>query len=303
MRKNTLLVSIFTFMAAGLFQPNLPAMNISSHFASPEESYKKRVHEFTNDFVEFQKFALHFAPPHELLKELQRYETTICESSKLFYPTFMSKKGDISRIINAHRIENYLCQNKVKFIRVPRKYLFLAGGRWVVIAEKIDEAKPEKSIGLAQLQELVDIVLALGFSDFHDKNVLTTRDGNFVFIDTEDNSFLHKNRHTLLKRLQAYLIEYKIALTQEAHNWLRETIKNLDPEEQVCAPGIHTLQGLDTHSFDTKKLIADFQTIKVDTHNRALQKEQEKWSTIQNVLGAAATITALFLIKASFANS
>lgn len=142
---------------------------------------------------EFQKFVQKFSPPGDLLDVLVSNEQTIYEKPRDFNTAgyaIVAKGTDLSRIITTHRMNNYIEQKEYTSVGVPKKYVFLTGDVWTVIAERIDERKDKHSVTLKQMQEAVDVVENMGYSDFDAKNLIFDKRGKIFFIDTEEESFV-----------------------------------------------------------------------------------------------------------------
>lgn len=156
-------------------------------------NHQKRTLEESSKNSEFQKFVQKFSPPGDLLDVLVSNEQTIYEKPRDFNNAgyaIVAKGTDLSRIIIAHRMNNYIEKKKYTSVGVPKKYIFLAGDVWTVIAEKIDDRKDKRLVTLKQMQEAVDVVENMGYSDFDAKNLIFDKRGKIFFIDTEEESFV-----------------------------------------------------------------------------------------------------------------
>lgn len=221
----------------------------------PVIQHQKRTFEESSKNSEFQKFVQHFSPPANLSAYLVPYERILYEQATVFNrlqdSKFVAKSTDLTRLIIAQRMNNYIKKKNYTSIGVPQKYIFLTGDVWTVIAEKIDETKNKPTIGLQQMMELTDIIETTGYSDFDDKNLMSDKNGKIFFIDTEDKSFISpigkynfgiipgsklrdedtialcKEKYINLNYFNQYLGRYGYLQKEDARNFLMQKINQL----------------------------------------------------------------------------
>lgn len=232
----------------------------------------------------FKKFVTIFSPPPALLEILVPHEKTLYENSMLFNRmrnNVLAKDTDLSRIIISQRMNNYIQQKEYLHVNVPKKYIFLTGDIWMVIAERIDSKKDPHTITLLQMQEAIDIVENLGYSDFDDINLITDSRGILFFIDTEEKSFISpigkynwgiiegshlkdndtealcKEKYLNLMCFNNYLDKYKYIQEEAARQFLKnriETLKNTYETSSVTYTKVTGRTDLDNSEIDSTAL-------------------------------------------------
>ncbi len=239
-----------TALGAGAYWWYKNTMNLDILLAD----HQKRTDKESSKNSEFQKFVQHFSPPARLLSFLVPYEKIIYETPIVFnrmQNSVLAKSTDLTRLIIAKRMSNYLQKKNYTSIGLPNKYIFLTGDIWTVIAERIHEKKGNHTITVQQMKELTDVIENMGYSDFDDKNLITDKNGKIFFIDTEDKSFISpigkfhfgvipgstlrdedttalcKEKYLNLIYFNEYLNKYNYIQEKTAHEFLMQKIDQL----------------------------------------------------------------------------
>lgn len=246
--------------------------------------HQKRTLKESSKNSEFQKFVQKFSPPSDLLDILVPNEQTIYEKPRDFNNAgyaIVAKGTDLSRIIIAHRMNNYIEQKNYTSVGVPKKYIFLTGDVWTVIAEKIDETKDKHPVTLKQMQEAVAVIENMGYSDFDAKNLIFDKRGKIFFIDTEEESFvspigkyhfgviegttlrdndtkaLCKEKSINLQYFDTYLNKCNYSQSKDAHDFLIGRIEQLKGQYENSKETYTKVTGrtdLDTYDVDMNAL-------------------------------------------------
>lgn len=105
-------------------------------------------------------------------------------------PKFYIKGSSIDRIINAQRMNEYLKNKKFNNFKVAPEYLNNQGDCVIVISEQIKTTKKYKKLSLPIIKQMVQITEETGYTDWQvGYNLLEDDQGNYVFVDTENESF------------------------------------------------------------------------------------------------------------------
>ncbi|HSW75740.1 MAG TPA: hypothetical protein VLG50_01740 [Candidatus Saccharimonadales bacterium] len=103
----------------------------------------------------------------------------------------------LDRIQNACKLAHVIKQENLDTLAVAEKCLCKVGkDQWRVLSKKIDINPTDQPISLNELQQLVKVIQKTGFKDFgltaysnNGRNILRSKDGKLVFVDTEARSF------------------------------------------------------------------------------------------------------------------
>lgn len=161
-------------------------------------THQERMEYWLNGAPEsFKLFIQLYSPSPEVLQDWVMQEKTFynhdaSDKYNASQEDFFVKNFDIFRIINARRIKNYIQQKNYMFVDVPKKYIFLTGDSWIVIAQKIKPLKDLTNYKISEqaIDELSDIVTTMGFSDFGlGQNLIIGEDGKIWMIDVEKDAF------------------------------------------------------------------------------------------------------------------
>ena len=137
-----------------------------------------------------------FAPPahiQKLIDENQEIILDLPEDGQVYYlttsPKIYVKASQFDRVINAYRMQNFLTQNNISTITVPKKYVSKVGQKFMVFVEAVDIEDIE-SINLEEVQDLIAFIEGTGYCDLHDGNLKRDKKtGKLICIDTETRSF------------------------------------------------------------------------------------------------------------------
>ena len=137
-----------------------------------------------------------FAPPahiQKLIDENQEIILDLPEDGQVYYlttsPKIYVKASQFDRVINAYRMQNFLTQNNISTITVPKKYVSKVGQKFMVFVEAVDIEDIE-SISLEEVQDLIAFIEGTGYCDLHDGNLKRDKKtGKLICIDTETRSF------------------------------------------------------------------------------------------------------------------
>lgn len=241
------------------------------------ENHQKRMALAIGNDQNFQKFVEKYSPPVDVIKEWVQNEYFIYQDSqssiKKYQPNkFLVKDCSISRIINAERLRKYIQEKKYTWIDVPKKYIFLAGNKWLVMADEIKTKGDDcYTMPFEQFKELFDIVVTTGYRDFYNRNVeIELNDEKIYFIDTEDQAFAPSefDGNKLLEyidHLEEYSIDMNTALSQEGVEWFELQKKGLIEKytrEPFTCTSIRSRKDLDDPTIstaDVRKYISAFQ--------------------------------------------
>lgn len=105
-------------------------------------------------------------------------------------------KENVSRVLKAAKINEFIQAKGMRKIKAPQKYLYhlpgastvLSDENYIVVSEKIDLDKRGLAYdaGKAQVFDFIKIMLEVDFLDTADGNMEIDKMGNFVIIDTDD---------------------------------------------------------------------------------------------------------------------
>ncbi len=214
--------------------------------AREEELLNKRIqwqdelwlyHDATNRA--FEKFAQEHMPPADVQKVIEENKEKI-----LSYYNYLPLKGedgsyvavakgdDVTRIFNADAVRQFIENNGLTSLEVPKKWIYNVDGYDKLFAEYIDgEPITQKNpLNLKETQDLVAFVEKTGYGDFWDNNNILrdSRTGKLVFIDLEDSSF----RVKMPLRNLISNVASSVVIDDEAWQWLENYYEDLkqDPE-------------------------------------------------------------------------
>ncbi len=143
---------------------------------------------------------------------------------------FFIKGSEIDRIINAQRMMVYLKVNKLNNFKVVSECLMHSGKSMSVVSNKIDIGNQRKKLSLRDVQQLVKITEDTGYCDWQfGRNVICDSQGKFVFVDTEDVSFLWWfNDVTIRHVLMLLMLNSSLIMEKTALDWLKMKIEFSD---------------------------------------------------------------------------
>jgi hypothetical protein len=187
--------------------------------------------QYMRDYVEFQKFVAKFAPPAESQNDLIQNEQLIFSDPAVYnekQDQFFVKFGsEFSRIINAQRMKKLIQKNNFQYIMVPNEYIFFIGDEFMNIADKIKPytITPTTIFQEDEIKELANFVAEIGYADFVGQNILKSSNGQWAFIDTEDEAFNMKSCNDVILNLQN-LRDYIGAnhMSADVLKWLNQKI-------------------------------------------------------------------------------
>jgi hypothetical protein len=109
---------------------------------------------------------------------------------------------NISRIQGAERINSFVMQHGLRFVRAVDEFLYhIPGAPWglndynYLIVEPlldIDSEKTFEDLTVAQLNEVFMIIEGTHYDDVHDGNIVQTKNGEIVFLDVSLREYLHE---------------------------------------------------------------------------------------------------------------
>jgi hypothetical protein len=117
---------------------------------------------------------------------------------------WINKGKDISRLLNAKLLRNFVEKNNLTNVKIPEKRILKvpcekhskdncikcpASESFTVLAEEIEADRSQKHFNQKHLESFLQIIQHTGYSDWDYSNIISTDDGKAVFIDTEDKSF------------------------------------------------------------------------------------------------------------------
>jgi len=143
------------------------------------------------------------------------------------------KGNDIRRIINADRMRECICKNKLTHLHVPHKYLVEKKDGFHVYAQKIMSCKQPFPLSLKTVKQLAILSEETGYADYHSGNLFFDEKGDIYFIDTEDRSFgmygKGWERKIALESLRRSLGWGDFWCQSDALQWLDEKVRTVKP--------------------------------------------------------------------------
>lgn len=183
---------------------------------------------------------------------------------------FYLKGSEISRIINAERMNAVIEDNKLDKLAVPAKCLFKDQDRLVVASMAMQKKSiKERVITKAELQQLVALIEKTDIGDLIigvDHNIALNEDGKFVFFDLEDLSFAQK-------RVMVPIVDLvqDAKLEKDALEWLQNYI--LFHPSWLDIFNFFGVQSLSQNTQYDEKIGVDFERVKKEF--RDLNKERK----------------------------
>lgn len=174
------------------------------------------------------QIAARFAPPAHIQKIIDENKETILalpEDGQVYYletsPKIYVKSSQFDRVINAYRMQNFLTQNNISTITVPKKYISKVGYKFMVFVEAVD-VEGITSITLQEMKDLITCIEGTGYCDLHTGNLKRDKTtGKLIIIDTETRSFCQVRDECFA----AFYYYFKDTLTPDALERLEEVYK------------------------------------------------------------------------------
>lgn len=183
-------------------------LGLSSHTKTSEQNQQN-----TQKFSQETLYTTN-TPPAEILSVLnertniQPFEI-IHTQTKTNDRTYIVKDGNISRLINAHRLKKLFDQHKLDLLSVPKKYLLKTDTTQRIIAEYITTPKKfiRMAITIKEYEQLKQIAVLTGYKDWWE-NLIRNEKGQLTFIDTEDRSFNDSRHDVIINHLNTSLLQF-----------------------------------------------------------------------------------------------
>lgn len=171
-----------------------------------------------------RRFLKKHAPPPAICKIIEEKKDLIEGLSKTRIdqlPGFFIKNEEISRIINATRMQSFISKDHLHCLYVPNKYVYKVNNVVKVFVEYIEPGDSSQPLSLQEVQQLAMFVEKTGYGDFgfNHSNVIRDKYNRLVFIDTEDNSFFDNG----FSDLYYWLVNLRFQeMTVEAATWVED---------------------------------------------------------------------------------
>lgn len=164
-----------------------------------------RLSKCLHDRFILHEFLEQYAPPEDVIQSIDSHfelfisftkpHIFLC-NGKLYY----LKGQQISRLLNAIKLKDFIRKNKLTHIDVAKKYIYYKNNSYLIVAKYIEEEDniDKKYITPTMMQELILLTENTRFADWKCfSNLIFAKNGKLTIVDTEDRSFINNYKHAV----------------------------------------------------------------------------------------------------------
>lgn len=164
-----------------------------------------RLSKYLHDRFILHEFLEQYAPPEDVIQSIDSHfelfisftkpHIFLC-NGKLYY----LKGQQISRLLNAIKLKDFITKNGLTSIDVAKKYIYPKNNTYLIVAQYIEEEDniDKKYITPTMMKELILLTENTRFADWKCfSNLIFAKNGKLTIVDTEDRSFINNYRHAI----------------------------------------------------------------------------------------------------------